>query len=485
MPALEGRIRNGHPKQKLLELGDASQGDPLLKDTPLYRAGPLLAQIEPVVFYSPGRKMVELEDRSGKMVKFPVAFGPVDFSLLPLTAVQTARLMALPNLIAAETDPERLSALEAEQDQLQEHKEAARRAGDYREHAKKNPELMHQIRLDSLYPYLLQNKIDIKNFREKFVYDWLVARRDILLPALKAIGVDAGARYPDAARDEMAARLVEDLLRSRALWLAYQENKQREAAAEEESRAQRRVAELVQKPMTIGADPGIDFTVLARAIEQRHVPYAAPRIRISTRKVQTDRPGVVEYHPDVRVSADPEIFVPPYSSTTFALSPALAQAAAASRSIRGIPIHDDALIMRLAQFGRSKLKAGDPALVTFVFCKDFKIPARVVPETTADLPRLGKEVHPVTGETVYLFSGGGQTPTVEDTATIVVKGKEVGKDTIEAGSDGTWMRFQIALQAKGVSLPPETPFHLLVTSGGYREHVWAFAEKGFGGPLTQ
>ncbi len=423
-----------HMDQKVLELPAPTQEG--FKDEP---AGTLLANIKPVIFYSRNFNQ-----------------GPVDFTTKPLTEAEKSRLEKLDRELKADQpiDPRQWVDLETEWAALSKRKDAAERAQRYLESAKTKPELMLQIRLDSLWHNLKDNEgVTEEDWARKYVGQWVAIRKEVFPDALKKVKIeitDTIRPYSDAVLNALSERLRQDLDRSRRLWLIHQITEEARAKWEKEQVERKKGALMaeqlanaaVQPPMTLsesvqqilvqaGADPreAASLTTLAEAYMQRNIPESAPSVQLSVRRVpapdkETQSP--YEFRPDVKVSANPAIYVPPYSAFTYSLDPKAAQEAVSAQSYRGLPLSDD-MVKGLAEY----LKGVDPAkdkfnaaVLTFVFCADVRIPARNVPETVEHLPRLqaydipipeGMEPPPKEALELrgYLFGGGAFSPPAE------------------------------------------------------------------------
>ena len=332
----------------------------------------LLDRVEQVVFFSPK--------------------GPVDFTLKPLTAEQQRRLEALPALIHAERDALAREDLIGEQETLSSQQEEFQRAERYRERAKENPELMLQIRRDSLWPYLLHDQS--KDLVTAAWVRWWVDDRAKELPArLKGIGVDAGEKIPERVIEELQDRVEEDIQSSKARYERWQLLKQAQVKQQQELVERRKGAMMGEALMQAARERAKELGPLAEAIFLRNVPDSAPVVKIGLREIEGEKPGQEEYRADVHITANPGIYKPPYSAVTYLLTPEQAAQAAQSRNCNGIPLSDElvqALQRKAAGSASPSSARRDPAILTFAFCDGFELPQRTVPETIAALPRPAK-----------------------------------------------------------------------------------------------
>ncbi len=367
--------------------------------------GAILARVKPVVFYSRANA------------------GDIDFTRT-FTREDADRLAQLPGLVKAEKDPVRLVALQEELDLLSARHLKVERAQRYLEAMKTNSELALQIQRDSLYPYRLTDeeaKADMKNLRI-YAEDWLRIRRDILPQALQAAGVGDGTWNPHVfkeAGDALGDRLGEDWERSKRLWLARGQFLEQSAKAEEIRFRKRQHHEVmnvlgemaVEPPVRLipstqealtsaGVDPveAVKLNALAQALRLRHMPEAPPVVKVGL-VCSTGADNRTVITPDVKITANPDIYMPPYEVVWYQLGPDDVRAAYASKTYRGLPLSDDdagVLKAYLDALGPDQpKKAGDqdpvnPLFLTFVFCQEAKIPNRVVPKTVSGLPALGK-----------------------------------------------------------------------------------------------
>ncbi|MCE9533587.1 MAG: hypothetical protein K8T89_21050, partial [Planctomycetes bacterium] len=397
--------------QKPLDIGRPT--DELFKDEPIGTPGSLLARVKPMILYARG------------------ADGPVDFTVKPLTDVEQKRRGDLDKKLNEVLDPDVWLELQAEWVKLERQHQMADRAQRYLAAAEKNRELMHQIRRDSIWPYMLQDRTNEMVTARNYAAKWVSIRRDILEAGLKNLDIKDPRPHAAAVLDELGERLLEDTQRSKHLWLIHEESLKAQAKAEEEQMLQVRgavigevLADAVREPTSrlgagtqaIFAKRGLkpeDYTQLsavASAYLWRHVPETPPRLKIGVRRVPAEKEGQFEYCANVRITANPKIYLPPYHSKMVQLDPASVQAAVSSKSYKGIPL-DDAMVKKLTEhLKRNPVPKDDnspfiPAVLVFAFCEDVKISERIVPETVADLPRLPRVAIPEEGKTAYYFGG--------------------------------------------------------------------------------
>ena len=396
----------GHLTQQVLELGTVPHYE---AEAPLNTPGTILARVKPYIFYSPS-----------------TAHGDVDFTIPPLTTVQEKRVQDLKDLISIEIDPVQQVEMEDELADLLEQKEQCRRAHDYLERANKVPELMLAIRRDSMYPYKINEqgpwRGEMFNI-PRLVSDWLTIRKDILPPALQKIGIGDGTQNHDAGRqagDQLSDRLFQDMERSRRLWLGRQaflaQMKQVKADALKRRKAlfaKAMLADAAVNPPVRFSDgtkqilsaAGIDpadaarLTALSEAIMMRHVPESPPRVEVGLVEALGED-GKPEIRTDVKVVANPDIYLPPYQAVSYQITPDDARQVVASRQYKGLPVEDEETLDAIKEFvqayddaAKDASKTGDalvvrPPILTFVFCKDVRIPNKVVPATIARLPVL-------------------------------------------------------------------------------------------------
>lgn len=364
----------------------------------------LLDRVEPVIFYAPS------------------AEGPVDFTQKPLSDAEEKRRAELEKQVAAES-VEGVSWQDAldEFGTLDGRKQAVDRAQRYRERANVNHELMHQIRRDSIWPWIATKTTDRSMIDARaFAVNWCNDNRAALVAALTKVDVDAGDEFPAAAVEELGMRLLDDLGRSRMLWASklYLDEEQRKA---EQERIERRkgawfgealAKAAIERPVemlseaargalsSIGAslDLAASLAPLAFALDERHVPMAAPEVEVSVRKVELEPkpdakpedPPAYEFRYDAKVTADPAVYQPDYRTAAFQLDPATAGTAASSKQYRGLPL-DDTVIATLKSYVKQsgppdpKRKSVDPLVLVFVFCDHVEVPERVMGSTVATL----------------------------------------------------------------------------------------------------
>ena len=261
-----------------------------------------------------------------------------------------------------------------------------------------------------------------------------------------------------AARDELKFRLTEDIDRSRLNWMIYKKFKDEKEKARKK-RIEKEKGSVMSKisldaainppllvsPATLaivqgsskgaGEEPdsltaGLTMKALGEAAAARHVPFSTPEVRFNLRMVRVSNsvaraaepvPVIVddsvalsgsdivdELRVEMKVTADPTIFVAPYSSKVYQLDHGHAQAAAASGSFKGLLLTTnqvDELERYCEVVGPPQPGATNtsPAFLVFAFCSDFKEPKRVIDETLAYLPQ--PQPVDVEGSTQYLLGG--------------------------------------------------------------------------------
>ena len=379
-----------------------------------------LDQVTPMVFYNPS---VE---------------GPVDFTIPALTAEQTQRLDEInkilqddPNAVPEEAFREYVT--------LMAQKRQADRAQRYLERAQKNHELMHQIRRDSLWPWIAQ-KAQTRDMVDARAYitKWCKENNAAVVAELRLQGVSVGDEIPAAAVEELGTRLLDDLTRSRQLWQSHEFLKREQAKSDQDRYERSRgalageaIADAAVRPTNrfspetqailneAGVDPnkGISTFFLGQAMEERHMPLSPPEIEVSVREVPLGS-DEWEFRPDIQITADPTVYQPPYRAKMFQLDPKAAQAAATAKKYEGLPLSDDAVQSIQAFLKKmgpipADLTHFTPLTLVFVFCDAVQIPERVVPETVKDLPELPKVQIPGEKDQAYLFGSAVAAPEPE------------------------------------------------------------------------
>ena len=467
--------------QKPLDIGRPT--DELFKDEPIGTPGSLLARVKPIILYSRGRD------------------GPVDFTVKALTEAEQKRRGELDKKLNEILDPDVWLEIQAEWVKLERQHQMYERAQRYLVAAEKNRELMHQIRRDSLWPYMLQDRTNEMVASRNFAAKWVSIRRDILEAGLKNLDVKDPRPHAAAVLDELGDRLLEDTGRSKHLWLIYQETLKAQAKDDQEEMLHARgamigevLADAVREPasrLSAGAQALLakrglkpadymQLSAVASAYLWKHVPEMPPRLKVGVRKVPGEKEGQFEYCADVRVTANPKIYVPPYHVKMVQLDPASVQTAASSKSYKGLPL-DEATVKKLTEhLKRNPVPKDDnapfiPAVLVFVFCEDLKIPERVVPETVADLPKLPRVTIPDEGKTAYYFGGTmAGSAAITGELQIIVKRP---KTAVGGPATDTWIEIKSValekLEPKGLqglemrlyrSQSPEGPFDQIETS---------------------
>ncbi len=411
----------------------------------------ILDRVEPVVFYGP-----------------PDSAGPVDFAAKPLSSEEEARRKALDKrLDVDEVDGVAWQDEIAEYGALESRRKAAERAEGYRREAARHPELMHQIRLDSLWPWMERAHERAMVDARAFATSWCAANKDAAVAELVRVGVlPAGTTdLPAAAVEELGMRFLDDVARSRDLWHVHDLVGRGQKKAEEDRLERRKgawftaaLAEAARRGLAVlpdgvraalssaglVPDDAASLSPLAQAIEDRHLPEGDVEVKVSLRKVPILTEGErgagkgggqdgsmaepakdggekreeYEFRPDVRVTADPRIWKPPYRTAWWQVDPEAARAAAGSGSFKGLPLGDDAkkaiaeYLKKVGPADASK-KTVDPIVLVFAFCDGVEIPKRVVPETTAGLVVPPKVTIPDHGGEAYLLGAAAIAPAPE------------------------------------------------------------------------
>ena len=401
--------------QKPLEL----EGNPEFPDEPKWMGGPMLARVTPVVLFTATRE------------------GPVDFDAKPLTDAERTTMDQLQRQAGTEEKSPKQFEIAAEIEKLASRQEAYDRAQRYLERAKTNRELIHQIRMDSLWPCMLRDGSHDMDCAPKFVDDWMALRRQKIVDALGKLGIQADYQALRDAKEELTTRFEEDVQRSRERWEQFERFRRgREALAEQHCQSAQTRSHVEALMMWVenktsnfsaavqgafaeaGLDPeytaGLEY--LGEAIVNRHRPISTPDLRIGATILKGDPDAASDeakkdrFRPSVRVTADPDVFVQPYSYSVHQLNRDAVKSAVATRACQGLPL-DDEMIKTLQEYLKQMpepKKKGDPqapAFLVFAWCKDFKLPDRVVPLTAADVPLLGRYTVPGGTGQAYLFGG--------------------------------------------------------------------------------
>lgn len=369
-----------------------------------------LDPVQPMIFYNPSIE------------------GPVDFTVPALTAEQTQRFEQIRKML--NDDPNSIPEEACQEyDGLMIQKLRSERAQRYLEQARKNHELMHRIREDSLWPWISQrapnrDMVDARAYMTK----WCKENNAAVVAELKLQQVSVGDEIPAAAVEELGNRLLDDLTRSRQLWQSHEFLKQEQAKAREDQYQCRRgalageaIADAAVRPTNrfspdtqavlaeAGVDPNksISTFFLGQAVEERHMPISPPEVEVSIRKVPLGS-DEWEFRPDIRITADPTVYQPPYRAKLFQLDPVAAQAAVTAKKHEGLPLSDEAVqsiqafLKKMGPIPKD-LTHFTPLPLVFVFCDAVQIPDRVVPETVKDLPQLRKVLIPGEKDEAYLF----------------------------------------------------------------------------------
>lgn len=434
--------------QKPLEL----EGDPEFPNEPKWMGGPMLARVSPIVLFTATKD------------------GPVDFEARPLTDAERSKMESLKAQAEKENNSPKQFQLAAEIEKLAARQEAYDRSQRYLEFAKKNRELMHQIRLDSLWPYICRDESHDMVSAPRFVDEWIALRRDKIVAALAKLNIEADYKALRDAKEELSGRLAEDVTRSRERWEPFEnfrKGREKMVAEQSEDAQSRSHAEALMMWVEdksnnfsdgtnamfreAGLDPeytpGLEY--LGEAIMNRHRPLSTPRVRIGgtfltadpdakTADGKTDR-----FRPAVNVGADPTVFIQPYSYSVSALFRDEVKSAVSSRVYKGLPV-DDKMIESLQKYLKAypepkdakakKAEKAPPAYLVYVWCDDFKKPERVVPRTAAGVPELKKYAVPEGKKQAYLLGGGAlwaELTPGEPGGPIVVRRDPLGRQQTE------------------------------------------------------
>lgn len=449
-----------HLKQVVLEM-PAANDDPALQNEPIYAPGPLLARVKPIVFYS--RNPNE---------------GAVDLTAAALSPAELERMSALaPDKVRPSQDALKEVETQWEYEQLKRRHDAYERAQRYLKAAAANHELKLQIQRDSMYPSMMREKDAVARMFDArhFVDTWIAVRRRWLPEALKKAGIKDGMEPWDARiREELADRVFDDLERSRRLWFHYELMKKAREEAMKGDLDRRKgavAAEMLMEsvrqgtiPMSaelaailseVGLEPksAASPVGLGWGLEDRHVPLTPPEVEVTVRAIE--RPNektkmLVELRHDVKITADPTVYLPPYFSVPYILDPRQAQEALGSRQWMGLPLSDDMVESLKAYVADNASMMADfdpqkdvftPTMLVFAFCTDQKIPQRFIPETTAELPVLtaydirlpqGLGELPKEMRRGYLFGGAAAAPkaTVAPSGPLMISTRRWGNNEV-------------------------------------------------------
>jgi len=379
-----------------------------------------LDQVQPMIFYNPS---VE---------------GPVDFTSPELTDEQAQRLSEIERPVL--DDPNKVSEeVLNEYETLMTLKARYNRAQRYLERARKNHELMHRIRIDSLWPWIAQrapnrDMVDARAYMAK----WCKENNNAAVAELRLQGVSVGDELPAAAIEELGTRLLDDLTRSRQLWQSHEFLRHEQAKSDQDRSDRRRgalageaIAEAAVRPANrfspgtqaalteAGVDPNksVSTFFLGQAMEERHMALSPPEVDVALRKVPlwSDE---WEFRPDIQITADPTVYRPPYRAKMFQLDPKAAQAAVAAKAYEGLPLSDETVHSIQAFLKKTGPVSADethftPLILVFVFCDGVEIPQRVVPQTVAGLPHLRNVRIPGEKDSAFLFGSAVATPEPE------------------------------------------------------------------------
>ncbi|HUU43145.1 MAG TPA: hypothetical protein VMX57_05165, partial [Planctomycetota bacterium] len=351
---------------------------------PMHMGGPILARVKPYILFTSSRE------------------GPVQFFLPPLTETEVARMGELDTLKDTETNPVTQYEIAEELEKLVVHHEAWKRAQNYLKRARELPELMHQIRVDSLWPYILEDPSHDMVNAMGFVDGWFLFRREVLPPALAAIGIESDWESMRDAKQQLHERLLEDTERSKDRWTKFQNfRKGLEKARQEwyekakirvhveammvavEEKVNRLSPEVLAALREAGVDVEYAYAneYLSEAIANRHRPVSAPELTITGRVVKGDPDAEDEddrqhrLYPHVRVVADPSIYIQPWSYAVYQLNHETARKALAAGDYRGLPLDKwmkDGLeqYLKYVEEPEKDETLRPPAFLVYAFCSD-------------------------------------------------------------------------------------------------------------------
>lgn len=346
-------------------------------------------------------------------------------------------------------DGERVQ-MQAELAILEREVEGIRLATDYRKRAKDVLELALRIRIDSLYPWALEdptfkarhfqvekdwlkasmdpNEILAETARQ-YVTTWLeetlpngLTRSKAFAGILQGIpNISIGDDLPEAAVEATKQRFAEDIVQSRRDWIMSQAIKKGDNP---QASANRIKNALVGSALEVKFDQDSGKLVqLASAIGTRHVPAVAPSGSVRVRAIeQQEDPAEWSYESDVRLCVDPSIYKPPYAANTIPLLEKQVESCVLTGMYEGIPLGyatRTALRDQLLAWRKIDEKARPPlhtSVLTLVTCGDVNIPRRVVPETVEHLLRPPLVKDPSTGKDAYLLAALTTCPTYKPLA---------------------------------------------------------------------
>lgn len=391
---------------------------PEFESEPEYKSGPILAQVKPMIMFT-----------SSKL-------GPVEFYLPPLTAEQLARKKELDDLVKTETHPIEQYEIAEELEKLTVHYEAWKRAQDYLERAKVNLDMRHQIRMDSLWPFMETKEGLPLVGTKRYVSDWFLVRREKLGEWLGQYNIKSDWESIKEAREQISERMLKDIERSKERWeqfKKFKEGREKKTAQWYEQAKIRahveammmavedKVNRLSEDTIATLKESGVDINFayaceyLSEAIANRHRPVSAPQVKITGRIVKGDPEAEEEndrqhqLYPSVKVVADPLVYIQPYSYVVYQLNHEAARKALGG-DYRGLPV-DDMMKKGLQQYleyvdePENDEELRPPAFLVYAFCTDFKLPDRVVKKTSDRLPRLKQVTIPGQEAKAYVLGG--------------------------------------------------------------------------------
>ncbi len=397
---------------------DFQSPNPEFKHEPEYKAGTLLTQVKPKILFTSSR------------------LGPVEFYLPPLTGEQLKRKGELEKQVKTENNPIKQYEIAEELETLTVHHEAWKRAQKYLERSKINLDMQHQIRIDSLWPFMLTKEGLPLVGTKRYVSDWFLVRREKLPEWLGQYNIKGDWKSIKEAREQIQERMLVDIERSKERWNQFKKFKEgREKKIKEwyekakirvhveammiavEDKVNRLSPETLATMKEAGVDVDYAYACeyLSEAIANRHRPLTPPVLKITGRIVKGDPDEDSEedrqhrLYPSVKVVADPLIYIQPWSYAVYQLNHKAARKAL-SGDYRGLPVDDD-MIKGLKQYleyvdePETDEALCPPAFLVYAFCTDFKLPDRVVKKTSGKLPRLNQVTVPGKGVKAYLFGG--------------------------------------------------------------------------------
>ncbi|NJN14221.1 MAG: hypothetical protein HC813_00720 [Planctomycetes bacterium] len=308
-----------------------------------------------------------------------------------------ARLAEVQEALEGLRDAEQYLRLAHELDELLLQKERAERAerylraamgdpetGTLSEKEKRSgvPELLHKLRRDSLYPALQDRAVRMRDRDGKlstpnpdtFVEDWIRAVGDWAVRELNDKGVMSGGDLSDLPVQELKDRLTADYIRSRTLYKEFQR--------QEEVRRQQGMIRLQQRIAAYRAEAAgmvvegmgehvpqleeLEAAMLVQGVRRRAPVVEADFLVVRTKGRDGELSPKVEVRVQVRVKADPALYLGPYPTIVHRLDRTAAKAAIAQGTIDGIRLLPESRT-RLEQLLRESGEAETMIPVVSVF----------------------------------------------------------------------------------------------------------------------